>query len=342
MRRASPIVVLSLLSLFSLPLVAQTATSRTGESGPKAMVAEPVVDRGVVARGEKVSHSFVIRNDGVAPLAIKEVRPGCGCTVANYDESIPAGGTGKVVVEVDTTAFSGPIAKSVSVYTDDPAAARIQLTVKADVQPFVAIDPGYARHFQVRGGELAEPVRQLVWATDGRALEITKAVAPVEWVQVTTRRATAAERSADGPEVQWIVETRLDENAPVGPIAGRVELTTNHPKQTSATVAVSGNVSPRISISPPRGSLGVVDSAEPARASVLLTNNSGGDVEMSIESISVPGLEAQLRTVDARRTQLALTLPAGHASGPIDGVVVIKTNLADPARIEIPIDGAVR
>ena len=39
---------------------------------------------------------------------------------------------------------------------------------------------------------------------------------------------------------------------------------------------------------------------------------------------------------------LALTLAPGHAPGPIAGKVVLKTNLAEPAQIEIPIEGAIR
>lgn len=341
MRRQVLIVGL-VSSVFGMAALLAQAASRTGETGPKAVVVEPVIDVGVVAKGEVVSRAFEIRNDGVSPLAIQEVRPGCGCTVAKYDESIAPGATGKVHVDVDTTAFSGPIAKSVAVYTSDPQAGRIQLTIKADVQPFVAVDPGYARHFQVLGGTPGEPVKQLVWATDGRALAITGVEAPEEYVLVTTRKATAEERSADGPEVQWVVETRLADNAPVGPLAGRVVLTTNHPEQPVITVSVSGNVSPPVSVSPPSGSLGVIGSDDTGRASVLLTNNTGGDLELTIESVSVEGLKAELRTVDPKRTQLALTLPPGRSSGPIDGKVVIKTNLAEPAVIEVPIEGAIR
>jgi hypothetical protein len=309
---------------------------------PKAVVAAPVVDKGVVPRGELIRHAFEIRNEGTVPLAIAEVRPGCGCTVARFDESVTPGGKGLVEIELDTEAFTGPIAKSVAVYTNDPSGARIQLTVKADVQPFVAVSPGYARHFLVLGAPPAEPVRQLVWATDGRNLSIDKVVSPAPQILAVARRATDLERAADGPEVQWVVETRLAPDAPIGPIAGRVELHTNHPKEKVATVAVSGNVAPGLSVSPPSASLGVVGSEEPARVSVVLTNNTATDLKISIESVSIAGLEADLRTIDERRTQLALTLPAGRPSGRVEGMVVLTTNMPGQERIEIPVEGTIR
>lgn len=318
------------------------ATVVVAQEVPKAVVPAPVVDKGVVPRGEVIRHAFEIRNDGTVPLAIAEVRPGCGCTVARFDESVAPGGKGVVEVELDTQAFTGPIAKSVAVYTNDPSGARLQLTVKADVQPFVAVSPGYARHFLVRGVGAPEPVRQLVWATDGRTLSIDKVVSPAPQILASARRATEQERAADGPEVQWVVETRLAPDAPIGPIAGRVELHTNHPKEKVATVAVSGNVTAGLSVSPPSATLGVVGSDEPARVSVVLTNNTAMDLKLSIVSVSIPGLEADLKTIDERRTQLALTLPAGRPSGRVEGVVVLETNMPGQERIEIPVEGAVR
>ncbi|MGH9285970.1 MAG: DUF1573 domain-containing protein, partial [Thermoanaerobaculia bacterium] len=114
-------------------------------AGPQAVVAEPVKDVGMVPKGETVVHEFVIKSDGDAPLEITAVQAACGCTATSYDRTIAPGKTGVVRVELDTTSFNGGIAKGVTAYTNDPANPAIQLTIKAKVEPLLAVRPGYAR-----------------------------------------------------------------------------------------------------------------------------------------------------------------------------------------------------
>ena len=43
------------------------------------------------AKGDKIIHDFVIKNDGDADLQITNVQPACGCTVASFDKVIKPG-----------------------------------------------------------------------------------------------------------------------------------------------------------------------------------------------------------------------------------------------------------
>src|SRR6185436_15700181 len=131
------------LALCGVVLVAASLFAQSA-SQPKAVVTEPVKDLGVVAKGEKAAYEFTIRNEGNAPLQIQEVRAACGCTVADYDKVIGPGQAGKVRVSVDTATFNGPIAKGVTVYTNDPATPQMELTIRAQVEPFIKVKPGYA------------------------------------------------------------------------------------------------------------------------------------------------------------------------------------------------------
>src|SRR5262245_66039784 len=106
----------------SLPAAAQ-------DSAPKAVIAEAVKDAGTVPKGEKITHDFVLRNEGGAPLQVTNVRPACGCTVAEYDKTIAPGKTGTVHTVLDTTTFAGPISKGITVYTHDPGNPQLQPTL---------------------------------------------------------------------------------------------------------------------------------------------------------------------------------------------------------------------
>src|SRR3954467_12599449 len=148
MQRQMKTVILALCAAF---LVAAVLFA---DGKPKAVAVEPIKDVGTVPKGDKAVADFLIRNDGDAVLEITNVQPACGCTVAEYDKTIAPGKTGKVHAVVDTSTFNGPIAKGVTVFTNDPAMPQIELTVRAKVEPYINVKPGYARYTTVQGEAL--------------------------------------------------------------------------------------------------------------------------------------------------------------------------------------------
>ena len=170
-------VLLVAASLFAQAQGQSQGQSQGTAAKPKAVAVEPVKDLGLVPKGEKAAHEFVIRNDGDAPLQIQEVRAACGCTVAEYDKVIAPGQTGKVRMSVDTATFSGPIAKGVTVFTNDPATPQMELTVRANVEPFVKVQPGYARYSMVQG-EKEGTIIQTLWTPDKSPMERMPTMCP--------------------------------------------------------------------------------------------------------------------------------------------------------------------
>ena len=63
---------------------------------PAILVEKPLVDGGEVLRGDLVHADFTVKNTGEAPLEIV-AKPGCGCTLVEYDKTIPPGGAGHVL-----------------------------------------------------------------------------------------------------------------------------------------------------------------------------------------------------------------------------------------------------
>ncbi|MFP5289067.1 MAG: DUF1573 domain-containing protein, partial [Thermoanaerobaculia bacterium] len=114
----------AILALSAVLLVAATLFAA---GKPKAVAVEPIKDVGNVAKGEKIAHDFILRNDGDAPLEITQVHPACGCTVVEFDKTIAPGKTGKVHAVVDTSTFNGAIAKGVTVFTNDTDTPQIEL-----------------------------------------------------------------------------------------------------------------------------------------------------------------------------------------------------------------------
>lgn len=70
---------------------------------PVAQYAETDWDFGTIKEGDKVSHTYKVKNTGEAPLIIQDVKPTCGCTAPDWTKTpIPPGGEGFVKAEFDS------------------------------------------------------------------------------------------------------------------------------------------------------------------------------------------------------------------------------------------------
>jgi hypothetical protein len=308
---------------------------------PRAVVVDPVEDVGAVSRGTKIEHRFEIRNEGDQDLTIREVQPACGCTVAEFDRTIAPGQVGSVAAVVDTSDFRGAIAKSVTVFTTDPDNARFNLTIKADVRMQIESRPGYARMIVVQG-ETTEAIRQWLWATEGPDLEIESVASPYPFLEVSHREATAVERKSEGGDRQWLIDLRVAEDAPVGPIAANVVVHTNHPGQEEVKIPVSGFVRPVVSVKPRTANFGRLDLVEPYSATLEVQNLGSGAITVLGASTDVSGAAAEVEEVEAGKLyRVQVTLQPGMSSGPFSGKLQIETSSKQMPMVEVELSGTI-
>lgn len=314
---------------------------QAGGPAPRAIAPEAIKDVGAVDRGERITHEFTIRNDGDAVLEISEVKPSCGCTVAEYDRSIAPGGTGVVRATVETKNFKGGIAKSVRVLTNDPANPEIHLVIKADVKTQVDIEPGYVRFVAVQG----EPQRaslQTVWSEEKPDLSLLKAESPYPFVKVAVREAPEDERHAGVSGRQWQVEVELDPDAPVGPLADFIVLTTDHPERRTVRLPLSGFVRPVLSVTPRFADFGRRELGEPQTASLEVRNLSSESVDLGEVATDIDGLEAEIEPLEEGRLyKVLLTLNPGMPKGEFEGLVTIRTTSERQPTLEVSVKGFV-
>lgn len=341
MRRTKGKSNLALLTLLAglAPIIPGFAAAAE-DGAPAAVVLEPVVDAGQVPVGEEVGASFEIRNDGTAPLEITQVRPACGCTVAEYDEVIPPGGTGRIRAMVDTTSILGPNAKGVTVFTNDAANPRIQLTIKSDVRPFLSVEPGYARFTSFVRHERDQTASQLLSASDFDGLEVLGVESPQAWIEVDYREAEGDERTDEAAGRQWLIDVTLTRDAPVGPVADQVLVRTNHPVQDTVEIPVSGFVRPVVAVTPSDLDFGRVDPEEEQQWGILVRNF--GSAPLQIEGVrsDVAGLQIQVEPIEeGQRYKLLFTPTPDLGEGRFDGTVEVVTNLPQQATVTVEVRG---
>lgn len=331
------------LVLAGLPVAAQEAADATSGASPKAVIASPIADLGEVSRGETTTHDFIIKNEGDAPLEITEVRPACGCTVAEYDEIIPPGGTGKVHAELDTSGVSGAASKAITVFTNDPANPRLQLTLRIRTVEHILFNPGFARF--VKGhGHPPGVVRQIFFSPDFPELAIEKLESPYPFLDVEYRKATEEERWGDVEGNQYVVTLTLDyDEAPVGPLADHILVTTNHPKQPETQLPVSGFVRPLMAVTPSVASFGPVLIAEPMTVRFLVKNYGADPVKITSVEQDLPAAETSFEALEEGRTySVELVLKPEMPKGPFSSQVEIHTDNPKEPVIKVPVLGEVR
>jgi hypothetical protein len=308
---------------------------------PRVIVQETIKDFGVVNRGDRVTHEFRLDNAGSGILEITEVRPSCGCTVADYDKTIAPGTNGVVKATMDTSNLKGGIAKAVRVYTNDPVNPELNLVMKANVKSQIEIDPGYARFVAVYG-EPQKTIVEKVWSSEYPDIEILKVQSPFDFVETSFREAPEEERDKGVKGRQWQIAVKLDQDAPVGLMAHLIVVTTNHPELKTVPIPLSGFVRPILSVTPRVADFGRRELTENQTASLEVRNLGASAVELGEVSTNVEGLDAEIEQIeDGRLFKILLTLKQGAPKGGFDGLVTITTTSNKQPTIEVSVKGVV-
>lgn len=327
------------------------AVASKAEKTPRLTIVEPVKDYGTVAKGEKLDYSFLVKNTGDADLQIIAARPGCGCTVADFDKVIKPGETGKVTAHVDTTAFAGPISKTIALETNDPSTPTSQLTIHAVVQPYVEAYPaGYVRFNLLQGDTATESV--ILYSEEDEPFEIKSIEVPEgNWMKVTSEKVTnIADRAPADKQNQAQYKLNITVGGPdvkLGPIADKVHVITNSKHQPDYWLSVSGVVRPTFRVDPTVLNFGEVAPTDPAATrSVVLRSNDLKTPERfavtKVESLS-PAIAASYKAgVQKGDYEVTLQVAKDAKPGDIDSMVKIYTNDAITPVVTLPVKATIK
>jgi len=122
-------------------LLAAAGPAQSGK--PRAVFKALSHDFGQLKQGDVVSHEFVFKNEGGAPLVVEKVETTCGCTAALVSEKkIAPGKDGRIKATFDTRGYSGRLSRYLYVVSNDAENPRRELSVSADIQvpPSARID----------------------------------------------------------------------------------------------------------------------------------------------------------------------------------------------------------
>lgn len=322
------------------------------EKAPRLTIVEPVKDYGTVPKGDKLDWAFVVKNTGDTDLQILAAKPGCGCTVADFDKVVKPGETGKVTAHVDTTAFAGPIAKTITLETNDPSTPTAQLTIHAVVKPYVEAYPAGFVRFNLLQGE-ADSQAVTLYSEEDEPFQITKVESPVDWIKVDYKKIDDPTQLAQGVGKAGQAQYKFNitaggPDAKIGPIAEKVRIITNSKHQGEYNVSVSGVIRPTYRVEPSNGvnfgEVGPADSG--AIRSVMLHSNN----LKQPDSFTVTKAESSSPFVTAAVKQgankgdyeVTLQIAKDAKPGDLDGTVKIFTSDKINPVVTVPVRATIK
>jgi hypothetical protein len=301
-------------------------------AGPRIKFDSTSHDFGKVRAGENVKHEFVFTNTGDGVLEIKEVRPSCGCTTTgDWSKKVEPGQTGKIPIEYHSKSDRGTITKSVTVVgnaTDQPTTS---LKIRAEVWRPIEVEPNTALMRVVNGTPTnAVSTVRIVNRTD-KPLSLSELQ--------SNHKSVVGELKELKPGAEF--ELTVTVAPPFGPshIYAKITLKTSSEELPLLEVPVYAFVQPTIQITPTVLSLPNVAPTNKVQRTVSFRSNLSTPLVLSEPSLDVPGVEMELREVQAGRYYtLLLTFPQGFEIPAGQNVEVkVKSNYSDAPLIRVPL-----
>jgi hypothetical protein len=187
--------------------------------------------------------------------------------VASFDQAIPPGGVGKIVLTVKTEGYQGRVTKSALVKSNDPRQQRLSLSLSAEIRSYIVVEPAPRAVLQ---GVVGDDIRQVlrIRAGDGYPLQIRETSTNMsQWLDYKI--------VSKGGNHQYDLELR---NKAQGRVlaGGYIRLVTNHPKKPEVTIPVQLRVRPEFEVLPSEvtfGRLSVPPPGEKVIKVVTLVDN---------------------------------------------------------------------
>lgn len=308
-------------------------------AAPKIDVVPETKDVGTVPKGQVIDATFVIKNAGGSDLIITDARPGCGCTVASFDKVVKPGEEGKIVSHVDTKTFSGPIAKSILVVSNDPDRPQLNLFVKAIVKPFVDVLPNAYVRFSVIKGD--SDSQNLLLVSEEKSFKPTVAEAAQPYVKAEIAPAGEKDR-VPGHTEQYRLKLTVTGDAPEGLLNAPVRITTGVAQQSLVEIPVAGIVRARIQVTPVLVNFGNFTAGkDPITRNIIVTNNKPAvPVRITKAEVTVAGFVTDVVPAQEGVSYTVVVKPTDKVrKGPVDGVVKLYTTDKDKAVIQLPLKG---
>jgi len=295
----------------------------------KVRLEEQEFNFGVMQRGAKRSHEFILHNDGDAPLRITVLATSCKCTVGETGSGpIEPGESAPVKLEWVAKSLPGPFRQTANLETNDPRRSNLELAVAGDIVDATGLAPQDFSLGRVSTDETRE-ASVVFMAYDRDDLVVT--ADPPDWEDNPGASEDSYEVRVEPVAVEDLPDPRaksgsritlkVNPGLPIGVINGWVTLYTNLPEMPELQAPVFGRVEGDLSIHGPRWS---EDSG--VLAIGIINGKQGHKTKLRVSIKGERASNPQLRIVEVDPPELKVTL--GEARLVREGVAHVPVEIA--------------
>jgi len=158
--------------------------------------------------------------------------------VARFDRVIPPGGTGMVILTVDTERILGEFEKKATIWSNDPDRKSIVVELTGEVRPYISLDPG--GYVSLWGAQGEAPAASLDIINNSEAFLEIETIQPdrdleerVKWRLETVK-----------PGLAYRLEIEDVSDGSAG-YTGHLVIRTSHPEKPELSVIVNRHVTPK-------------------------------------------------------------------------------------------------
>ncbi len=307
-----------------------TPPTTTGGGTPKIEIAEPKHDFGKIWVGDKLEHTFSIRNAGDGELRILAVKPKCGCTTpAGYPNAIAPGAAADFLFRLNADRYKGDYSTTIDIETNDPANKTVKLTLSAHVQHYLEANPSFVLFDKLRPDASAQSTVVLTNKTDKELKLSTKALFPSSRVFTWEMKETTP-----GKVYELLVSAKP-------PYPGKrnhqtLEIDLGVQGLPPVRIACTAVVPERIDVEPRM--LYIPPDSQPRSRSIIFANNGEKDVNL-LEAVSAdPNITVNIATLKPGRDyRVNLVFPANYVAPASGTLVTLKTDDTERPEIRIPV-----
>jgi hypothetical protein len=258
--------------------------------------------------------------------------------VARFDRAIPPGGAGEIAFSLNTSGYQGLVRKSALVYTNDPEKPKIKLTLQAQVEVPIAIEPRGSMLHGIVGDEIKQVVTITAHEDRHLALEPDR-LSPPDKVAYEIK---VIEQGRIYQVVLRNISTKKDR------YSGFLALKTNYPEKPVIHIRFLGYIRGNLQIQPERIDFGRIETTmpqsqkharSPYQRSIIVSLHRGQDLKIERVETNHQFLETQVEEIQqGKRYRIDVklnteTIPRGL----VNDTLRLYTNVEDdPIRV-VPI-----
>jgi hypothetical protein len=322
-------------------------------AGPKPKVEVPdalIHEFGSMAQLSEGKHSWEFRNIGDADLELWMESSTCSCTIAKLSSKegaekkkvvVKPKDSTKIDLEWQTKMFHDDYSKGATIGTNDPSRRNVSLVVKGKVYPPVIVYPNEMMTFNSVSNEETHQAKIALFSVDRPDFKIKKiSTTRPEFLVPQVMPLSPEDCKQLKVKVGMQVVVEMKPGMPLGRFQDELVIETDHPLKSEVKLTIAGNTTGPISVIPDRLRMPSVSSSQGASRDLTLLVQGGKPTLFTVgyhpEKVKVEITPDDTPTQKGRY-KMSVIVPPGTAAGPIEDIIILKTDHPKVSEIKIPV-----